>query len=215
MGDALILVGAGIASLALDQALHARVVFPWHVAGVGLSVGALAFVVGLAVLTFTAVKAFVSTVGGHPVNSTTDIEPEVKDQLATAIDSFKRAPRGMTLIEILVVIAIIGIVATVVAVGVVGYLADAKKQATKTLVTNVSTAAGSYAVTHKRLPKDLNELVERKFIKKNQTRDPWDHELSYQAGTSGEVDDFKLCSNGPDGTSGNDDDICSNSEDKD
>ncbi len=122
----------------------------------------------------------------------------------------KSAPKGMTLIEILVVIAIIGIVATVVAVGVVGYLKDAKIETTKTLVDNVAKSVASFAVTHRGLPKDLNELVERKYIKKNQVADPWDNELEYSPGNSGQIDDFTLCSNGPDGTGGNEDDICTN-----
>ncbi|MFT5429485.1 MAG: general secretion pathway protein G [Myxococcota bacterium] len=122
------------------------------------------------------------------------------------------APKGMTLIEILVVIAIIGIVATVVAVGVVGAMKDAKIESTKTLVDNVAKSAATYAVTHRRLPKDLGELVEKKYIKKNQMKDPWDNDLEYQAGNSGAIDDFTLCSSGPDGTPG-EDDICSNRDD--
>jgi general secretion pathway protein G len=126
----------------------------------------------------------------------------------------KNAPRGMTLIEILVVIAIIGIVATVVAVGVVGYLKDAKIETTKTLVDNVSKSVSSYAVTHRSIPKDLSELVEKQYIKKNQTKDPWESPLEFSAGNSGQIDDFVLCSNGPDGNSGNEDDICSNRDEE-
>ncbi len=121
----------------------------------------------------------------------------------------KNAPRGMTLIEILVVIAIIGIVATVVAVGVVGYLKDARIQSTKTLIDNVAKGASSYAVTHNgRLPKDLGELLDAKYIKKNQTRDPWDNELEYSEGSGGDIESFTLCSSGPDGSPGSEDDIC-------
>ena len=129
---------------------------------------------------------------------------------ALSKSALRRAPKGMTLIEILVVIAIIGIVATVVAVGVVGFMRDAKVESTKTLVDNVAKGVASYAVTHRRLPKDLGELVEKKYIKKNQTKDPWDNELEYQSGNSGAIDDFTLCSNGPNGVQDGEDDICSN-----
>lgn len=122
----------------------------------------------------------------------------------------RSAPKGMTLIEILVVIAIIGIVATVVAVGVVGYLKDAKIETTKTLIDNVSKGVASFAVTHRGLPKDLNELVDKQYIKKNQIKDPWEGPLEFSPGNSGQIDDFTLCSNGPDGSGGNEDDICSN-----
>lgn len=127
--------------------------------------------------------------------------------------TMRNAPRGMTLIEILVVIAIIGIVATVVAIGVVGYLRDARIETTKTLLDNVGKACASYAVTHRNLPSDLNELVERKYIKQNQLVDPWDNELEYIPGSSGQIDDFSLCSSGPDGSSGTEDDICSGQAD--
>lgn len=128
----------------------------------------------------------------------------------------RNAPRGMTLIEILVVIAIIGIVATVVAVGVVGYLKDAKIDTTKTLVDNVAKSVSSYAVTHRGLPKDLNELVEKQYVKKNQMKDPWDNALEYSSGNSGEIDDFTLCSLGPNGSSdgGSGDDICANRDEE-
>ena len=76
--------------------------------------------------------------------------------------------KGMTLIEILVVIAIIGIVATVVAVGVVGYLEDAKIESTKTLVNNVAKGVSSYTITAK-LPSRSKICLEEP-IKKNSSR---------------------------------------------
>lgn len=124
------------------------------------------------------------------------------------------APKGMTLIEILVVIAIIGIVATVVAVGVVGWLNTAKEESAKTLVNNVSEKIVTYAATYNELPKDLQSLVEKKHIKKAQVRDPWNEELVYNPGNSGQPDDFELCSKGPDKSEGGDDDICNTSDDE-
>ena len=138
-------------------------------------------------------------------------DKQLETRLATT-DVMRNAPRGMTLIEILVVIAIIGIVVTVVSVGVVGYLEDAKIQSTKTLVNNVAKGASSYAVTNRRLPKTLDELVDRKYVKKNQLKDPWDTELEYNPGNSGQIDDFELCSAGPDGSLGTEDDICAGEE---
>ena len=134
---------------------------------------------------------------------------------ARAAGTLRHAPQGMTLIEILVVIAIIGIVATVVAVGVVGAMQSAKVESAKTLVENVASACGIYAVTKKRLPKDLGELVAGKFIKKNQVKDPWDFDLEYQPGHNGGMDDFTLCSVGPDGSGGSEDDICAGGDDDD
>lgn len=176
----------------LDLLLHGALVLPWSYGSVGISVGFLCFILG-GVMLIPAIIRFRQ--GGLLMRT-------------TWTRAANNAPRGMTLIEILVVIAIIGIVATVVAVGVVGYLKDAKIQATKTLVDNVAKGVSSYAVTYWRLPKDLGELVEAKYIKKNQTRDPWNGDLEYTEGSGGDIDDFILCSNGPDKSPGSDDDIC-------
>ena len=185
----LVLVAAGLATALLDAVVHGGLVFPWRLSGVGLSVGAVLLVMG-------AVVSVLELSGG------VSMKPRI------AARTLRNAPRGMTLIEILVVIAIIGIVATVVAVGVVGYLADAKKEATRTLIHTVADGVQSYAAVKRRLPKDLGELVEAKYIKKNQTKDPWEQDLEYQQGSGNDLDDFTLCSKGPDGSGGNDDDIC-------
>lgn len=90
-------------------------------------------------------------------------------------------------------------------------LKNARIERAGTLVDNVSKIVSSYAVTHRSLPRDLNELVERQYIKKNQTKDPWKNDLEFSAGNSGQIDDFTLCSYGPNGSSdgGSGDDICS------
>ncbi len=117
--------------------------------------------------------------------------------------------KGMTLIEILVVIAIIGIIATVVAVSVVGFLTDAKTESAGILVDNVAESVVSYGVAHRRLPDALDELVEGRYLKAKQLKDPWGHPLTYAA----EIGDpaaarFEVCSAGPDQLDGSDDDIC-------
>ena len=185
-------------SAVLDLAMHGALVLPWTHGSTGINVGVLCFIMG-GMLVIPAVRRFRQ--GGQLM------KPALSKMARTA-------PRGMTLIEILVVIAIIGIVATVVAVGVVGYLKDAKIMSTKTLVDNVAKGAAAYAVTHRRLPKDLGELVEAKYIKKNQTRDPWDGDLEYTPGSGNDIDDFTLCSSGPDKSPGSDDDICSGVDDE-
>ena len=42
---------------------------------------------------------------------------------------------------------------------------------------------------------------------KNQSKDPWGNGLEYQPGTPGALGDFTLCSNGPNGAQGDDEDI--------
>lgn len=66
----------------------------------------------------------------------------------------------------------------------------------------------AYAVTRMELPPDLKSLVERKYIKRSDVTDPWGEPIHYEAGSSGEFDDFELCSKGSDGNSGTEDDVC-------
>lgn len=124
------------------------------------------------------------------------------------------APKGMTLIEIMVVIAIIGIVGTVVAVGVVGYFRDAKIESCKTQLHKIAQAVGSRATTPKGMPESLSQLVEEKYISKKDLTDPWGGDIQFDVGSSGDIDDFELRSAGPDGSPGNDDDVTTGQDDE-
>ena len=57
--------------------------------------------------------------------------------------------KGMSLVEIMVVIAIIGILMTVVAVNVVGYLDEANVSTTKIQIKNMESALTTYAAKHR------------------------------------------------------------------
>lgn len=117
--------------------------------------------------------------------------------------------RGMTLIEIMVVIAIIGVVSTVVALGVMGYMTSSKRDSTETQLKSVSDAVTAYAVANETLPANLGDLVAARLLKRKKTLDPWANKLAYETGPTGQIDDFQVCSGGPDGLLGNADDICS------
>ena len=56
--------------------------------------------------------------------------------------------RGMTLVEIMVVIAIIGTIATVVAVNVFGIFSQSNVQNTKLQMGTMHEALGIYKITH-------------------------------------------------------------------
>ena len=128
-----------------------------------------------------------------------------------------RAPmtsqRGMTLIEIMVVIAIIGIVMTAIGIGVVGYLDDAKKGSVKAQLRKVSMGVQQYRNVEGELPNDLQAVVDRKYIKANDTKDAWKQDYIYTTGVDNH-DGFRICSGGSDMSMGSgDDDICSDDED--
>ena len=67
--------------------------------------------------------------------------------------------RGMTLLEIMVVIAIIGILSSAIGVSVVTYMEKAKVDATKAQLRQVANAVELYAVEND-WPTDLREVLE-------------------------------------------------------
>ena len=119
------------------------------------------------------------------------------------------AARGMTLLEIMVVIAIIGIVATAIGVGVVGYLNKAKVDACKAQVRNISQALDIFAADAD-YPTGLTTLAEgaNAPLKPKQLKDPWGQEFIYNYPSQKGGGRYDLCSKGPDRREGTEDDIC-------
>ncbi|HAN32528.1 MAG TPA: type II secretion system protein GspG [Myxococcales bacterium] len=124
----------------------------------------------------------------------------------------RSAERGMTLIEIMVVIVIIGILGSALAVGVFGVLGDARIDTAKTQVNQIGGIVEAYEARNGDYPDSLQALTEgkRPKLKKSNLRDPWKQELQY----SPEGDGFSLCSAGDDKKSGTEDDICYGEDDE-
>jgi general secretion pathway protein G len=117
----------------------------------------------------------------------------------------KTARRGMTLVEIMVVMAIIAIIGTAVAFGVIPALAGAQEDAAKTAIGNISKALDMYYMRNTELPQSLEALVEAGTLKAEQLQDPWKKPYQYSVvGTR----NYKLCSGGEDGAIGGNDDVC-------
>ena len=113
--------------------------------------------------------------------------------------------RGMTLIEIMVVIVIIGILGSALAVGVFGMLGDAQIDTARAQVNTIGMVIETHEARHGDYPDSLESLTEgkRAKLKKGNLRDPWKQDLMYRA----EGDGFSLCSGGDDKKSGTEDDI--------
>lgn len=124
----------------------------------------------------------------------------------TAVD----AARGMTLLEIMVVIAIIGIVATAITVGVVGYLNKAKVKACTALIQNISQQLDLHYATESEYPSSLSVLAEGKGapLKEKQLKDQWGQDFIYNYPSQENDLVYDLCSSGPDKSQGTEDDIC-------
>ena len=112
----------------------------------------------------------------HP--ETTTLHPQ-----ATHIRRRRRAPRGMTLIEIMVVITILGLIAAAVAVNVVGQLGSAKIQQAKTDLHTLENCLDLYKVEKGRYPtteEGLQAVVAAGKCKAG-LQDPWGNPYVYLA----------------------------------
>ena len=98
--------------------------------------------------------------------------------------------RGMSLVEIMVVIAIIGVLMTVVAVNVLGYLDDANVDATRIQMKKMEEALVVYASKHKgKFPSNGEGLATAKkyFPDNNVPTDAWGNPFQYfSPGTHGD-----------------------------
>ena len=132
-----------------------------------------------------------------------------------------RSNRGMTLIEIMVVVAIIAGITGLIAVNVLGRKEKANIDLTKTQISNVMNALDQYKLDNHVYPsteQGLDALVEKPssgkvpegypedgYLKKV-PKDGWETELGYASpGTHGNK--IEIWSAGPDGEEGTEDDI--------
>jgi general secretion pathway protein G len=123
--------------------------------------------------------------------------------------------RGLTLFELLVVLAILAFLATLVAPRVVGYLGRAKTDIARTQASNIASSLELYYLDYGRypeLPDGLTALVEAPegterwlgpYLKeKSGLTDPWGRPFQYSVTEDG--DGFEVMSLGRDGEEGGD-----------
>ena len=116
--------------------------------------------------------------------------------------------RGMTLIEIMVVIAIIGILSTAIGFGVVNWMKQSKESVAQMTLDKVAQGLDAFYTLESEYPNSLEDLTTGKnpLLKEKDMKDPWKSELVYRyPGNEGEYD---LCSKGEDKRENTDDDIC-------
>ena len=124
--------------------------------------------------------------------------------------TLRAASRGMTLIEILVVLVIIGLIATAVAVNVVGAGEKARVDRAKSDVQRIaSEGVEAYKVMRGRFPtteEGLDMLVTEKFLKSNsksgKIEDSWGRPYVYLYPGQDHADGFDVKSYGADGQPG-------------
>ena len=137
-----------------------------------------------------------------------------KDKLLRGIR--RAGERGMTLIEIMVVVVIISLVAGVVGVAVLNRLRDAERKVAYTQIKQISEALELYKLSFRNFPatgEGLQALTQPKGgsqpFMNSLPKDPWGNDYIYTFPGSGGAggQGFDLISYGPDGVSGGSDDI--------
>src|SRR4051812_11950030 len=120
----------------------------------------------------------------------------------------RRAARGMTLVEIMVVVAIIGMLMGTVGVYAYGRLEKARINDTKMVIHNVEQALVHYQTDNTDgCPKSLGDLVTQKYMAK-EPKDAWGQALKFVCpGTHNNQDGADIWSAGKDKVEGNGDDI--------
>jgi general secretion pathway protein G len=128
------------------------------------------------------------------------IKKRLQHYLATARRSARPA-RGMTLIEIMVVLVILGLIAGAIGYNVFNQLKEAQIRAAKLDLQSISNGVDLYHVETGQWPDSLQLLVP-KYVK-DLHKDPWGAEYSYVRTGEG----YDVYSYGPDKAQGGGDDI--------
>ena len=122
----------------------------------------------------------------------------------------RRRERGMTLIEIMVVIVILGLIASAVAVNVVGQMSKARVETAKNDVRKIADGVDTFKVLKGHYPtteEGLATLIKENILKPNKEGkliDPWGHEYVYLYPGQTHQDSYDVKSYGGDGQPGGD-----------
>jgi len=118
--------------------------------------------------------------------------------------------RGMTLIEIMVVVAIISLILGGVGVMAFNRFKDAQIDQARNQCVTIAGAILQYKVQKRgKCPKTLEDLKAAGFI--NQVgKDPWGNDYEFQC--PGQVSEVDVTSSGPDSELGTDDDLSNGPE---
>lgn len=117
-----------------------------------------------------------------------------------ALRASARSRRGMSLVEIMVVIAIILTLMSIIGYGVIGVFEDSKIETTKISMGNIAQKVSIYSV-RKSKPPTMSEGLKAAFSGEDVPKDAWGKDFVYVTpGPDGA--DFDILSLGKDGAEG-------------
>jgi len=122
--------------------------------------------------------------------------------------SQRHREKGLTLVEIMVVMAILGTIMAIVAVNVIGQLDDANTSATRLQMGKIEGDLALYAAKKKgKYPStsDGLEAASKYFVDGKVPTDAWGNEFQYFSPASNCSKAFELISYGKDGQQGGED----------
>ena len=114
---------------------------------------------------------------------------------------------GMTLLEIMIVIALIGLVMGSLVVGLSSQFKKGQVKTAKIAVTQIAQQAQQYMMeNNSNCPTSLDDLVTNKNLPKK-PKDPWGKDYTLKCPGTGDPDGVDVTSAGPDRQEGTPDDI--------
>jgi len=135
------------------------------------------------------------------------MQPIAKGRRWAVAAAGRRATAGMTMLEIMIVLAIIGLVMSAVGVGVFQSFKKAQKKIAQAAVNEIAAKTVQFMTDNSsECPKSLDDLVAQKYIPKK-NKDPWNHDYILRCPGTINTDGIDVVSLGPDGQEGTADDI--------
>lgn len=114
-----------------------------------------------------------------------------------------RLNRGLTLVEIVVVVALLGLLMTIVGGSLLGVMDDSKADATRLIIGQAESGLEMYNIKKGKYPKSLQDAA--KYMKDQKVPlDAWNFELEYTTSSSCGAG-YEIISYGKDGKKGGED----------